>query len=134
MTNAYTLSDVRQCYGERCVLDVESLHVHEGEVFGIVGPSGAGKSTLLRLLNFLEAPTEGRIEYRNMPVGTDLPLAVRREVTTVFQRPMLLRRSVAANVRIGQRIRGSSPNDEAVHHWLDSWHRSGLRKVRFGDS
>ena len=119
MTNAYTLSDVRQCYGERCVLDVESLHVREGEVLGIVGPSGAGKSTMLRLLNFLEPPTEGHIKYRNMPVGTDLPLAVRREVTTVFQRPMLLRRSVAANVRIGQRIRGSSPNDEAAHHWLD---------------
>ena len=123
MTNAYTLSKVRRCYGERCVVDVESLDVASGEILGIVGPSGAGKSTLLRLLNFLEAPSDGHITYRDQSVGPDLPLSVKREVTTVFQRPMLLRRSVAANVRIGQRIHGSASNDDAVDRWLD---RMGL--------
>lgn len=126
MTNAYTLSNVRQRYGDRCVVDVDSLDVHAGEILGIVGPSGAGKSTLLRLLNFLETPSEGHINYQDHPVGGDHPLAVRREVTTVFQRPMLLRRSVIANVRIGQRIRGSAANDDAVRHWLE---RLGLGEL-----
>lgn len=123
MTNTYTLSNVRHCYGERCVVDVESLDVRTGEVLAIVGPSGAGKSTLLRLLNFLEMPTGGQIGYLGSPAGPDLPLSVKREVTTVFQRPMLLRRSVTANVRIGQRIRGSAADGDAVRRWLD---RMGL--------
>lgn len=119
MTNTYTLSNVRQRYSERCVVDIESLDVRAGEILGIVGPSGAGKSTLLRLLNFLEMPSEGKVTYRGDPATPDLPLALKREVTTVFQRPMLLRRSVAANVRIGQRIRGSGPDADAVAQWLD---------------
>lgn len=119
MNNAYTLSNVRQRYGERCVVDIDSLEVRSGEILGVIGPSGAGKSTLLRLLNFLEMPSEGDVAYRGESTTSDLPLSVKREVTTVFQRPMLLRRSVAANVRIGQRIRGSGSNDDAVAQWLD---------------
>ena len=106
MTAVYRLTDVVHGYGSRRVLDVENLDVRAGEILGVVGPSGAGKSTLLRLLNFLETPLEGSLLYRGRPAGPELPLAVRREVTTVFQRPMLLRRSVAANVRFGQRVRG----------------------------
>lgn len=126
MTSAYTLTNVKQRYGDRCVVDVASLRIHAGEILGIVGPSGAGKSTLLRLLNFLEAPTEGQLDYRGTSIGADLPLSVKRDVTTVFQRPMLLRRSVAANVRIAQRIRGVASDDDAVEQWLD---RLGLRDL-----
>ena len=85
MSNAYTLSNVRQCYGERCVVDIDSLEVHAGKILGIVGPSGAGKSTLLRLLNFLEMPSNGDVTFRGESATSDLPLSVKREVTTVFQ-------------------------------------------------
>ena len=90
------------------------LEINAGEILGIVGPSGAGKSTLLRLLNFLEVPTEGQIHHQGDLMTSDVSLEIRREITTVFQRPMLLRRSVAANVRIGQRIRGTAPKDDSV--------------------
>ena len=126
MTPAYELSGIRHCYGERCVVDVPDLEINAGEIFAIVGPSGAGKSTLLRLLNFLEVPTEGRVHYRGTLMTSDVPLEIRREITTVFQRPMLLRRSVGANVRIGQRIRGPVPKDGAVHRWLDRLGLEGL--------
>jgi len=126
MTNTYQLSNIQHWYGERCVVDVPFLGIRNGEVLGIVGPSGAGKSTLLRLLNFLEVPTRGQIEYQGQPTDSDLALATRREVTTVFQRPMLLRRSVAANIRIGQRIRGATPKDQGVEQWLD---RLGLAEL-----
>lgn len=126
MTPAYALAGIRHCYGERCVVDVPKLRIDAGEIFGIVGPSGAGKSTLLRLLNFLEVPTEGQIRYREHLMTSDVPLEIRREVTTVFQRPMLLRRSVRANVRIGRRIRGPAPKDDTVDRWLD---RLGLAEL-----
>lgn len=118
MTPAYELTDLQQHYGDRCVVDLPSLQVRPGEILCIVGPSGAGKSTLLRLLNFLEAPTRGRIAYQGIEMAADVPLRLRREVVTVFQRPMLLRRSVTANVRIGQRIRGAASNHQHVDEWL----------------
>ncbi|MEN8114308.1 MAG: ATP-binding cassette domain-containing protein [Actinomycetota bacterium] len=125
MNNAYELRGVEQRYGDRTVVDVPQLTVHSGEILGVVGPSGAGKSTLLRLLNFLEHPTKGRITYRGEEIGPDAPLALRRDVTTVFQRPMLLRRSVAANVRFGQKMRGET-DESRVQRCIERLGLAGL--------
>lgn len=104
----YELENVRKAYGERVVLDVERLTIAPGEALALVGPSGAGKSTLLRLLNFLEAPTQGQISFQGtlFSAADAMPLALSRRVTTVFQRPFLLNRSVKANVEYGLRLRG----------------------------
>lgn len=109
----YQLENVIHVYGERQVLQIDSLAVHRGEVLALVGPSGAGKSTLLRLLNFLETPTHGRIQFQNH-ASQPMPLHLRRRVTTVFQRPFLLNRSVSANVRYGLRLRGRRDDAHAV--------------------
>jgi tungstate transport system ATP-binding protein len=104
----YRLAQIAMRYAERLVLDVPALEVRRGEVLALVGPSGAGKSTLLRLLNFLEPPTSGTIEFQDVvvnPRGT-IPLDLRRQVTTVFQRPALLSGSVIANVAYGLQVRG----------------------------
>jgi putative ABC transport system ATP-binding protein len=53
----------------------------------VVGPSGAGKTMLLRLLDRLEVPTAGEVRYRGRPLDELDPLALRREVGMVFQRP-----------------------------------------------
>lgn len=119
MTSAYELTHVRHCYGNRCVVDIPTLEVRQGEILGLVGPSGAGKSTLLRLLDFLETPTHGHVTYGGTTIDGDVSLADRRDVTTVFQRPMLLKRSVAANVRIGRRLRGLDTKDRGTEMWLD---------------
>ena len=107
MSVLYSLRDVTVRYGSRTVLAVNELDIHAGEVLAVVGPSGAGKSTLLRLLNFLQPPTTGAITFEGMSfsAGRDVPLAVRRRVTTVFQRPVLLKRTVESNVAYGLRAR-----------------------------
>jgi tungstate transport system ATP-binding protein len=104
----YKLRDVSKIYSERTVLFVDSLNITKGEILGVVGPSGAGKSTLLRLLNFLEPPSNGFIEFqgRRLQNGQEIPLSFRRKVTTVFQRPMLLDRNVLDNISYGLRLRG----------------------------
>ena len=98
MTPLYSLREVRKRYGPRTVLDLDSLDIQRGEVLAIVGPSGAGKSTLLRLLNFLEPPSAGSLTFDGTPVGDEPPLGMLRRVTTVFQRPVLLDRTVRDNV------------------------------------
>ena len=101
----YQLQDLRKEYAGRTVTDIERLDIRRGEVLALVGPSGGGKSTLLRLLNFLEHPTAGRIIYQGQAFNGSAPLPVRRQVTTVFQRPMLLKASVHDNVAYGLRLR-----------------------------
>ena len=122
MTNnkLYTLSGVMKRYGTRQVLQVDDLSIARGEVLALVGPSGAGKSTLLRLLNFLEPPTNGRIHFQGeaFDAVTPIPVQLCRRVTTVFQRPFLLNRSVMANVQYGLHLRGQRNDAQLIEDAL----------------
>jgi len=112
----YRLQNVTKTYEERRVLRVDHLQIERGQVLALVGPSGAGKSTLLRLLNFLEVPSTGRIRFLDVEFSAQqsMPLDYRRRVTTVFQRPILLNRSVRANVKYGLGLRGWRGADERI--------------------
>ena len=74
--------------GGIAILSEVSLTLEAGSPSIIVGPNGAGKSVLLRLLHGLLAPSTGRVLWAGD--------AARRQAM-VFQRPVLLRRSVLAN-------------------------------------
>jgi tungstate transport system ATP-binding protein len=120
----YRLQEVTKEYDGRRVLQIDQLDIHSGEIFALVGPSGAGKSSLLRLLNFLEPPTSGSIRFLNAEFSPDraVPLDLRRRVTTVFQRPTLLNRSVWSNISYGLRIRGQRN--------ASKWIQATLEQVR----
>jgi tungstate transport system ATP-binding protein len=128
----YQLRDLSKAYHGRRVLDVNRLDIHRGEVLAVVGPSGAGKSTLLRLLNFLEPPTGGSIRFHDLTFDAthSLPLEMRRRVTTVFQRPVLLNRSVLANVRYGLRLRGQRNASSELHRVLEQVGLEALAQQR----
>ena len=101
------------------MLHIGALSVQRGEILAVVGPSGSGKSTLLRLLNFIEPASSGKLYFSGRLVPVNPPLASRRKVTTVFQNPQLLNRSVRANVAFGLRIRGGTPNKKQVLRTLE---------------
>ena len=111
---AFELAGVRHRYGARTVLNISQLSVPKGATLGVIGPSGAGKSTLLRLLQGLERPTEGTIFASGAPMPNPLPLALARRITTVFQRPLMLDRSVRENVLFGLRVRGRTDRAAAA--------------------
>jgi tungstate transport system ATP-binding protein len=116
----YRLDAVQQRWGDRLVLDIERLDVMKGETLAVIGPSGAGKSTLLRLLQFLERPVSGQLWFDGRPIDTPPPLHVRRRVTTVFQRSLVLNRSVRANVGYGLRVRGIANHEGQVDDLLEA--------------
>ena len=74
----------------------------------ILGPNGAGKSLVLRLADGLLAPTAGRVRW----LGPGAARAARARAL-VFQRPVLLRRSAAANVDYALRLRGLPAQERA---------------------
>ncbi|MDM8527306.1 phosphate ABC transporter ATP-binding protein [Anaerolineales bacterium HSG24] len=102
----YQCQNLTQTYNQRTVLQIDFLEIYAGEILALIGPSGAGKTTFLRQLNFLEAPSAGQLRFHNQQVnGSWPPLEIRRQVTTVFQTPVLLNRSVADNLAYGLTLR-----------------------------
>jgi tungstate transport system ATP-binding protein len=80
--------------GGKRLLDRLSFHTDLGPRTVILGPNGAGKSLLLRLCHGLLQPSAGTITW----AGAEAQTAHRCQAM-VFQRPVLFRRSVAANIR-----------------------------------
>ncbi|WP_245306339.1 phosphate ABC transporter ATP-binding protein [Roseovarius aestuariivivens] len=96
--------DLSHRAGARRLLDAISLSLKPAGVTVIMGPNGAGKSLFLRLVHGLATPTAGQISWG----GALLSPALTRRQSLVFQNPVLLRRSVAANVDFILRARGRS--------------------------
>ena len=76
--------------------------IQAGRRTAIMGANGAGKSLLLRLMHGLLAPTAGQVLWHGRPLGR----RGRRAQAMVFQRPVLLRRSVLANLRFALSAHG----------------------------
>lgn len=81
--------------GEVEILTRISTRLAPGRPTVIIGPNGSGKTSLLRLCAGLVAPTEGRIRWGDEGTPPRARLAI------LFQRPVMLRRSVADNVLYG---------------------------------
>ncbi len=93
---------LRYAAGGSTLIDGLDLDLEAGPRSVIVGPNGAGKSLLLRLLHGLLRPGAGSISWAGAPPGR----RVRMRQAMVFQKPVLLRRSVLANVTHALRVQG----------------------------
>jgi tungstate transport system ATP-binding protein len=86
-------NDVSIHAGAVTILDAVTLSINAGGPTVLIGPNGSGKTTLLRTAMGLIAPISGHIAWG----GRELAPPTRRAI--VFQRPTMLRRSAAANIR-----------------------------------
>jgi phosphate transport system ATP-binding protein len=94
-----------------------SLKIHERRITAIIGPSGCGKSTLLRSFNRMNdfVPTctlKGSILYRGLDLyGREIdPVALRRYIGMVFQKPNPFPKTIFKNVAWGPHINGFRGN------------------------
>ena len=107
-------------YGAFHALKHINLDIPENKVTAFIGPSGCGKSTFLRCLNRMHELSEGgwitgRVLLDDVDVygGTVDPVAVRRRIGMVFQRPtpfptMSIHDNVAAGLRVNGRLPGAA--------------------------
>lgn len=86
----------------RTLLAAVDLTIEAGPLTVLMGPNGAGKSLLLRVLAALIPADSGRVTW----AGALPTRALAPHLGFVFQKPVLLRRSVAANVRYALKAAG----------------------------
>jgi phosphate transport system ATP-binding protein len=105
--------DLRFWYGRQQALFDVHMDIAERAVTAIIGPSGCGKSTLLRCINRMNDLIEGtRVEGHLMLEGQNVygpkvdPVALRRHIGMVFQKPNPFPKSIFDNIAFGLRIRG----------------------------
>ncbi|MBS40483.1 MAG: ABC transporter ATP-binding protein [Rhodospirillales bacterium] len=84
-----------------------NLAIRSDNLTVVMGENGAGKSLLLRLLHGLINPTHGEILWN----GVQMNDSIRKQQAMVFQRPVLLRRTVAANIDFVLRLKGLNHKD-----------------------
>jgi phosphate transport system ATP-binding protein len=107
------LQDVSCYYGSfRAVRNVD-IKIAKNEITALIGPSGCGKTTLLRTINRMNdlVPSyhsEGRIllDGQDLSARNVDPVAVRRRVGMVFQKPNPFPKTVWENVAFGPKING----------------------------
>ncbi len=87
--------------GEEVLKDI-NLHIHDGELIGLVGSSGAGKSTLVNLIPRFYEATEGEILLDGVNIE-DMDLNVlRSNIGVVLQEPYLFYGTIAENISYGR--------------------------------
>ncbi len=124
------VSNLNVFYGDfRAVADVDMV-IEPRSITALIGPSGCGKSTFLRSLNRMHEVIDGaRVEGKVMLGGRDLygpgvdPVAVRRQVGMVFQRPnpfptMSIYDNVIAGIKLNSRRLKKSETDDIVESSL----------------
>ena len=124
------VDELNAYFGDVHAIRDVSIGLTDRSVTAIIGPSGCGKSTFLRCLNRMHetipgARVAGHVVLDNHDIyGSGIsPVAVRREVGMVFQRPtpfptMSIRDNVAAGLVVLDRKPSRKDTDEIVERAL----------------
>jgi phosphate transport system ATP-binding protein len=130
MAKSIDVSDVNIYYGDFLAVQGVNMTIRAGAVTAFIGPSGCGKSTFLRSLNRMHEVIPGaRVEGKIVVDGQDLyepgvdPVAVRRQVGMVFQRPnpfptMSIYDNVIAGLKLNAGRMKKSESDAVVEKSL----------------
>ena len=92
-----SIKNLKKCYGERTVLDIRQLKIHDGDTVAFAGANGSGKTTLLRILAGTLKATEGEVD-------------ISKEVLYLPQQSYAFRGNLLKNITLG----GADKN-EAKH-------------------
>ncbi len=116
------------------ILSGITLAIEAGPPTVVIGPNGSGKTTLLRVAMGLTAPSQGRVTWDGLAGTPPLHRAI------VFQRPVMLRRSVEANLlyalreaRIPQRETGDRIEELLSQVGLDGMAKRAARRLSGGE-
>jgi phosphate transport system ATP-binding protein len=117
LEQVFDIRDLDAIYGSKPALKGVTMEVYKNLVTAVIGPSGCGKSTFIRCLNRMNdlVPSfrqSGSIRYHGVDIaGSDVdPVAVRRTIGMVFQRPNPFPKTIFDNVAWGLKVLGMKDN------------------------
>ncbi|WP_435298566.1 phosphate ABC transporter ATP-binding protein PstB [Timonella sp. A28] len=149
MSKRIDVKDLNVYYGDFLAVEGVNMEIEPRSITALIGPSGCGKSTFLRTLNRMHEVIPGaRVEGQALLDGEDLygaqvdPVAVRRHIGMVFQRPnpfptMSIAENVLAGVRLNSKKISKSDAEDIVEQSLrgaNLWNEVKDRLDRPGSS
>ena len=122
----FSIEGLDAVYSGKPAVKNVTMDVYKNLVTAIIGPSGCGKSTFIRCLNRMNDlipgfTQTGTIRYHGQDIcGSNIdPVAVRRNIGMVFQRPNPFPKSIRDNVAWGMNVLGIKDNqDERIERAL----------------
>jgi len=126
LETVFQVEDLDAIYGRKTAVKGVTMEIYKNLVTAIIGPSGCGKSTYIRCFNRMNDlipgfRQTGSVRYHGQDIGgaTIDPVAVRRNIGMVFQRPNPFPKSIYDNVAWGCRVLGMKDSlDERVERAL----------------
>ena len=98
--------DLSVVLGQKIILDKINCKIKSNSITAVLGPNGAGKSIFLQTLNGLVSIQSGRLTFNSMQNNQE----IREQQAMVFQTPVLLRRTVMANMQFVSNLRNKKSN------------------------
>ena len=106
-----TTNHLTKQYGRHKAVDDVSLHIRQGDIYGLIGRNGAGKTTILKIISGLAAPTEGGFSIFGK-TGRDAAPCMSR-IGTLIENPGLYPNMTAAeNLKLKALAMGIRKKDE----------------------
>lgn len=106
-----------------------SASVENSELLVVTGPNGSGKTTLLKIISLIYRPSKGNVivNQKNFwELSNSEKISIRRKITYVHEKPVILRGSVLYNVAYGLLIRGYE-KEEALNKSRETLEELGLQ-------
>ncbi|MDB2700626.1 ATP-binding cassette domain-containing protein [Alphaproteobacteria bacterium] len=98
--------DLSVILGQKIILDKINCKIKSNSITAVLGPNGAGKSIFLQTINGLFSIQSGRLNFNLMEINQE----IRKQQAMVFQNPVLLRRTVIANLQFISNLRNKESN------------------------
>lgn len=110
-----SIENLTKSYGERRVLDIESVEIEREKVYAILGLNGSGKSTLLECISGLIEFDGGKIVYD----GENSLSTVKDKISIMTQNNYMFNKSVLGNIKTGLEFR--KYNEEQIEKRMSSY-------------
>ena len=115
--------DLSVILGQKIILDKINCKIKSNSITAVLGPNGAGKSIFLQTINGLVSIQSGRLTFNSMDKNQE----IRKQQALVFQNPVLLRRTVMANMQFVLNLRNRESN-QLLKNILDKVGLEGYEK------